>query len=71
MRSGKKPQRKARNHCTEKELRSQMRDLVQDRDTNGTSTRAVNYTQEVTRIAFFVIISGHKPSFFYLKLFLL
>lgn len=43
LRSGKKPQRKARSHCIEKELRSQMRGLVQDRDTNGTSIRAVNY----------------------------
>lgn len=43
VRREKKPQTKARSHCTEKELRSQRRDFVQDRDTKGTYARAVSY----------------------------
>lgn len=43
VRREEKSQRKARSHCTEKELRSPMRGFSQDRDTQDTYARAVSY----------------------------
>lgn len=43
VRREKKPQRKVRSHWMENEPKSQMRNFLEDRDTKGMYTRAVNY----------------------------